>query len=167
MRERDYTKLGGWLLFFVITSCISIIRNMFALSSLSIPVFMDWNGREISTLAVLIVLISVVSVAGAVAAQSVNINNIVKRRPSERIRAVLLIQAGINLVTGIVAYLLLYIEAGSLASYAGDVFLSFSGILIYTAIWYTYFKRSVRVAVYTGEAGSDDDAAPRDTIDSL
>ncbi|WP_367924216.1 DUF2569 family protein [uncultured Ruthenibacterium sp.] len=136
MPQKDYRKLGGWLLFFAVILGIGFFSNLVSLmSSLA---YLNVN-----------LLLTILMIA-CVVAQGVMFYQIVARRPNYW-RCLILLVA---LLTISDLYTLWYV--GFNAQFVTSVVVD----LIRSAIWLAYFHKSKRVAVYFAQSVPFDQPYP-------
>lgn len=128
MPQKDYRRLGGWLLFFTITLGLGLGMNLTTLLQVFAAGYqVDWIGVALT--------------AAAVAAQGAMFYQIVARRPEYR--QVIVLLAVLLSVTDL--YTL--IRVGPYVQLILTVALG----IVRNVIWVLYFQRSQRVAVYFGQ----------------
>lgn len=152
MKEKNYEKLGGWLLVFTISICILLGLSVTVLLGL----FVSFGELDIVTVFLLVAFtVPIISFT--------NILNIIyEKKPNAdiRIRRILLMTSiylstlffAVIIIATIVIEVFFAVFGGPSKAPAIDIlppiFICVGSIIIYAAVWLRYFKNSERVKYY-------------------
>ncbi len=154
-----YSKLGGWLLFFTVACFINIIFSISELASYGgeLEPLLEWQIFSAN----MMVFLSYLEPIAIIGTFGFLIYAILNHYPSKTLKKTIIGLLFIRIVSLILLYIFAYLFINEIAPGQFGVFLGSAesiqaivnviAALIFTTVWFNYFDKSVRVAVYVGE----------------